>query len=181
MRSQKWSGGARSEPGEPEVKRGCQKRFRTHTYILYIESLSCLTVFCFLYSYLTFWLLNIKSLFRKFSHIELLAMSRSWNHKLFDCFNLSAHVSLWDYYKNCTLIQITLDCLTIWCPCILYGKTQARRDGNSDASFCNDSVRILSWLLPSVYGLLRPLALLSPRNSPNDQPKQYAPPIWHQE
>ena len=32
MGSQKWSGGARSGPGEPEVERGCQKEFKIHWY-----------------------------------------------------------------------------------------------------------------------------------------------------
>ncbi len=32
--------------------------------------------------------------------------------------------------------------MATWCPCILYGKTQARRDDNPDASFCNGSVRL---------------------------------------
>lgn len=41
------------------------------------------------------------------------------------------------------LIQILLGCLATWCPCILYGKTQARLDHNHDPSFCNGSVRIL--------------------------------------
>lgn len=34
----------------------------------------------------------------------------------------------------------TIGCLATWCPCILYGKTQARRDGNPEASCCNGSV-----------------------------------------
>ncbi len=32
MGSQKWSEGARSEPGKPEVKRRCQKKFKIHWY-----------------------------------------------------------------------------------------------------------------------------------------------------
>lgn len=45
-------------------------------------------------------------------------------------------------YNKTSLPVRTTGCLATWCPCILYGKTLARRDGNPGASFCNGSVRI---------------------------------------
>ena len=38
----------------------------------------------------------------------------------------------------------TIGCLATWCPCILYGKTQARRDGDPETSCCTGSVCLIS-------------------------------------
>lgn len=38
-------------------------------------------------------------------------------------------------------LPITSGCFSLWCPCILYGKTQEREAGNPDPSMCNGSVK----------------------------------------
>ena len=51
------------------------------------------------------------------------------------------HVSYISRITEAERLSMTSGCLSLWCPCILYGKTQRRKAGNEDPSLCNSSVQ----------------------------------------
>ena len=70
--------------------------------------------------------------------------SSHWTFGFWSCFS---PIDIWfviDRLYLKSVANLTSSCLGCWCPCILYGKTQARQDGDPNASGLGGMVKMSS-------------------------------------